>query len=727
MVVRTTVWVLMVLAVLLAGCTDDPGDDPGDEAVDAPPVDAPPVEEPTEAVAEEGRDTSTAATVGSVEHVQDLWVYEQVLAIDADGEERDLTDALIAWWEAEAVDTVALPGDAALHVVDGVAAWVLDAGGDARTDVDVQVGLLEYEGERVPTVLGTPHDGAPTIGMDEQLEVDLTPVDGLEVGDFLVVDHGFLQAYPDADEEPGRGPLELLVHRLERDQVRFLGDPEAGEPLLYTAQVGEVVEGSRRGRVPTKAHDMTDGMQRGVGPCVGVRCVVRWFRSFGSGASDSFDNALCNGGLGTNCPPRDDRPRPRPYCASGNCGRSWGDPHLVTFDGVSYSFQAVGEFVLLRTDDLEIQARYLPWAGSDRVSNGTAVALAADGVRFTLQLDEERQAVARLDGEPVAFEELPTALAEVGWEAVAIDGSLVQIVTADGLQVSFTRNSRAFATMINTFIDLGELGPVEGLLGTADGDAETDFVTADAERLAAPPPHEERYGVFADTWRVTDDTSLFDHGDGESTESFTDRDFPAEAPADAADLAAEDQALIARARALCERLGIVTSWALDTCTLDVALTGDVAFAHASVTADVVSQLAEGLLDPSEVTPWHASAPTEGAPVPAAALEATWRSSLRALLGDVEPQAGDRITVVCPPAEGSIDDRVFGTDVYATLGGLCMSAVHAGVITQDDGGTFVVEHLEDVMHPEIEIAARNDVEPRQWMRRGSGYRFVDGAG
>jgi hypothetical protein len=43
----------------------------------------------------------------------------------------------------------------------------------------------------------------------------------------------------------------------------------------------------------------------------------------------------------------------------GNCAGSHGDPHLVTFDGYHYDMQAVGEFVLVRSldDDLEVQAR----------------------------------------------------------------------------------------------------------------------------------------------------------------------------------------------------------------------------------------------------------------------------------------------------------------------------------------------------------------------------------
>jgi hypothetical protein len=41
---------------------------------------------------------------------------------------------------------------------------------------------------------------------------------------------------------------------------------------------------------------------------------------------------------------------------------SYGDPHLITFDGYRYSFQTVGEFILAKSSDrvFEVQTRQSP-------------------------------------------------------------------------------------------------------------------------------------------------------------------------------------------------------------------------------------------------------------------------------------------------------------------------------------------------------------------------------
>lgn len=64
-----------------------------------------------------------------------------------------------------------------------------------------------------------------------------------------------------------------------------------------------------------------------------------------------------------------------------------------------------------------------------------------------------------------------------------------------------------------------------GMLGSANGDPLDDVRRADGTPVNPYDPTEV-HGAFADSWRVTPETSRFDYRPGESTDTFTDRSFP---------------------------------------------------------------------------------------------------------------------------------------------------------------------------------------------------------
>ena len=80
-------------------------------------------------------------------------------------------------------------------------------------------------------------------------------------------------------------------------------------------------------------------------------------------------------------------------------------------------------------------------------------------------------------------------------------------------------------------VDLAETdGAWTGLFGDTDGNRENDLRTSDGKVLEQPLEFDQMYKVFAESWRVTNKTSLFTYNKGEDTEAFTDRTFP-KAPA----------------------------------------------------------------------------------------------------------------------------------------------------------------------------------------------------
>ncbi|MCO1574238.1 VWD domain-containing protein [Crossiella sp. SN42] len=253
-------------------------------------------------------------------------------------------------------------------------------------------------------------------------------------------------------------------------------------------------------------------------------------------------------------------------------GGSVGDPHLTTFDRREYDFQAVGEFVLARAPQWEVQVRQAPLAGSRTVSVNQQAALrvGADRVVFDLAADSGAPRIL-LNGRQIhpLDERLPG-----GGRIVAIE---------EGHTVTFPDGSEADIDPIGRWglhvllfprPELG--GKLSGLLGDLNGDPGNDLSTKDGKPLPEKPSREQLYGEFADRWRVGANDPLLDYPAGRGTADYTDRSFP-DKEISVADLPAPRRDAAQRR---CAALW-VSGQALDGCTLDLALTGQTAFARSA--------------------------------------------------------------------------------------------------------------------------------------------------
>src|SRR5262249_42231633 len=99
----------------------------------------------------------------------------------------------------------------------------------------------------------------------------------------------------------------------------------------------------------------------------------------------------------------------------------------------------------------------------------------------------------------------------------------------------------------------------------------------DGSQLPAAPDKPTRnsilYGRFADAWRVTDASTLFDYDAGKTTASFTDRNFPTDVQ-----LAALDSLPASATGPAAAACAPITDPDLNAdCEFDVAATGDAGF------------------------------------------------------------------------------------------------------------------------------------------------------
>ena len=283
---------------------------------------------------------------------------------------------------------------------------------------------------------------------------------------------------------------------------------------------------------------------------------------------------------------------------SGGAAANEGDPHLTTVDGVHYDFQSAGEFVSLRGDGLEIQTRQTAIATSffpgpnaytglaTCVSLNTAVAARVGSRRVTYQ--PNISGVPDPSGLHLRIDGVLTTLGAVGIDLDS--GGRIDETAADGgIQITFPNGTRLvvtpgwWASQGKWYLNVNAYDTTasEGILGALAPDswlpALPDGTSLGPRPSALPARYTALYETFADAWRVSDATSLFDYAPGTSTADFTLASWPRDdAPCEV------PEAPVARpldpevAQGACER--IIDANRKADCVFDVQVTGERGFA-----------------------------------------------------------------------------------------------------------------------------------------------------
>ena len=238
-----------------------------------------------------------------------------------------------------------------------------------------------------------------------------------------------------------------------------------------------------------------------------------------------------------------------------NQGRSFGDPHIVTYDNTSYSFQTVGEFELTKIGEtFEVQARQKPQRDDFSLNTAVAIKLHGDRIAYYAEDVPDGSNISLwLNGQPLRLGGRTYYLSSGGTirligrnyiisgplgEKVIIDNRGTSTIGFINLTVNFPACSQQIAT---------------GLLGNANLNRDDEFqtiqnnqnngignVTAmsrgfigmnNPEFMNLTQDVEEMYQNqiikdYADLHRITPEISLFDYRPGLNTNFYTDRTFP---------------------------------------------------------------------------------------------------------------------------------------------------------------------------------------------------------
>lgn len=265
--------------------------------------------------------------------------------------------------------------------------------------------------------------------------------------------------------------------------------------------------------------------------------------------------------------------------ASLTCGtrkaKSWGDPHLQTFDGRAYNFQATGDFVLTHslTDQFQVQVRYR--SGGGNISYNQAIA-----AKVGLSVVE---VYATASGNPKVLIDhtlldtsSPVNRDLIGGGAISVNGTQVSIAWADGSNLSLTGGNDWFYN-IDLSVPAGRSGQLEGLLGNADGDATND-IRIKGGAVIANPSEKDLYLQYRQSWHVplTSPASLFSQGPDLYDPFY---------PVNVVSLEDLDPTAIANAQQICLERGVLDPELFKLCVFDVAVSGDPKFADYALGLD----------------------------------------------------------------------------------------------------------------------------------------------
>ena len=268
-------------------------------------------------------------------------------------------------------------------------------------------------------------------------------------------------------------------------------------------------------------------------------------------------------------------------------GRTYGDPHLKSFDGATYSFQTVGEFTLAKSGNGNVNVQVRQRAQSDDFSLNTAVAMNVGGDRVCFYANEKPDGNTttplRIEGEPIYLDGGNYYLEHGG--TISKSGNNDYVITwPTGERVKLDASRSGGMGFYNIAMEIYPCSDsYDGILGNANGRSSDDFDVRNMNGGIASTRWnmgvfgssnrqdqvlEKEYLAFlakdfAMQYRITPQESLFDYGFNQSTYAFTDMSFP-RVHRTLGDLNENDRR---RAQRECERRGF-TGPELSACIYD---------------------------------------------------------------------------------------------------------------------------------------------------------------
>ncbi|XP_073483821.1 mucin-like protein [Aquarana catesbeiana] len=211
--------------------------------------------------------------------------------------------------------------------------------------------------------------------------------------------------------------------------------------------------------------------------------------------------------------------RPLDYCDNyipPRLGFFYGDPHINTLDGLRYTFNGLGEFILTNAKDENDTVVFRLQGRTARAGNGTSyatnfVALAAStsyGDQIQWSLKNANETTVSYNGTFIELSDNLTYVDHVGFGRTKTGEA--KVLFDNGISVSCSANLGILSFVVT--LQSTYQNRTEGLLGVLNGNPNDDFLTAYGSTLPYndnTKPNDSQIFNFGMTWKTTPEDTIF--------------------------------------------------------------------------------------------------------------------------------------------------------------------------------------------------------------------------
>ncbi|XP_013409259.1 protein mesh-like isoform X1 [Lingula anatina] len=210
---------------------------------------------------------------------------------------------------------------------------------------------------------------------------------------------------------------------------------------------------------------------------------------------------------------------------------AFGDLHMVTLDGTFYTFNRLGEYVIMQTKDkrfvIQGRTQQIPTSRAGIMTRATALTSLAvtsgDGHVIEVNTTARRPIDVLVDSKRVEYNDL--ALGFMTGVSFHTQNTTALGISLQQFGVYLEIQSAAGFLNLKLFLPATFKGETQGLVGTWNDDPDDDFMARSGTVVPSNATTRNIHVNFGETWRTEENTSIFTYYNGTSHADYQDLNF----------------------------------------------------------------------------------------------------------------------------------------------------------------------------------------------------------